>query len=310
MTGLWCPLCGDASSARPARADVVGAWGMNPLCFWRRCSYRLWPWAAVRRGGPASVPSLRALLGAHRWHPAKCPSWIWSVLRRGARLLRWPARHPGARAVVSPSRGLPMATGVRPSVVRVTYRPPLRWIPTRAADDGRAGRADRGEGESSMTVLDDIIAGVREDLAVREAATPLAVVKEQADRRTSALDCLNRLRAEDAVRVIAEVKRSSPSKGALATIKDPAALAAEYEKGGAARHLGAHGGASLPRLAGRPGRRARPRRHPRAPQGLRRHAVPGLGGAGARRGPRPADRRRPRADGARVAGRARALPRA
>ena len=34
--------------------------------------------------------------------------------------------------------------------------------------------------------------------------------------------------------MIAEVKRSSPSKGALATIKDPAALAAEYEKGGAA----------------------------------------------------------------------------
>lgn len=85
-----------------------------------------------------------------------------------------------------------------------------------------------------MTVLDDIIAGVRQDLAVREEATPLALVKEQADRRPSALDCLNRLRAEDAVRVIAEVKRSSPSKGALATIKDPAALAAEYEKGGAA----------------------------------------------------------------------------
>jgi len=85
-----------------------------------------------------------------------------------------------------------------------------------------------------MTVLDDIIAGVRQDLAVREEATPLALVKEQADRRPSALDSLNRLRAEDAVRVIAEVKRSSPSKGALAAIKDPAALAAEYEKGGAA----------------------------------------------------------------------------
>jgi indole-3-glycerol phosphate synthase len=33
--------------------------------------------------------------------------------------------------------------------------------------------------------------------------------------------------------VIAEVKRSSPSKGALATISDPAALAASYEQAGA-----------------------------------------------------------------------------
>ena len=85
-----------------------------------------------------------------------------------------------------------------------------------------------------MTVLDDIVAGVRQDLAVREQATPLAEVKERANRRESAIECVGRLRAEDAVRVIAEVKRSSPSKGALATIKDPAALAAEYEKGGAA----------------------------------------------------------------------------
>lgn len=83
------------------------------------------------------------------------------------------------------------------------------------------------------TVLDDIVAGVREDLAVREAATPLAVLKERAARTAEAKDCVSRLRVEDAVTVIAEVKRSSPSKGALATITDPAALAAEYEKGGA-----------------------------------------------------------------------------
>jgi indole-3-glycerol phosphate synthase len=83
------------------------------------------------------------------------------------------------------------------------------------------------------TVLDGIVAGVREDLAEREAATPLAVVKERAARVPGAQDCIRRLRVEDAVTVIAEVKRSSPSKGALATITDPAALAAEYEKGGA-----------------------------------------------------------------------------
>ena len=49
----------------------------------------------------------------------------------------------------------------------------------------------------------------------------------------SAVQAVARLKAPDAVTVIAEVKRSSPSKGALAAISDPAALAAEYEKGGA-----------------------------------------------------------------------------
>jgi indole-3-glycerol phosphate synthase len=85
-----------------------------------------------------------------------------------------------------------------------------------------------------MTVLDEIIAGVREDLAVREARTPLHLLKERASRVPEAKECVSRLRAEDAVGVIAEVKRCSPSKGALAPISDPAALAAEYEKGGAA----------------------------------------------------------------------------
>jgi indole-3-glycerol phosphate synthase len=84
-----------------------------------------------------------------------------------------------------------------------------------------------------MTVLDDIIVGVREDLAVREAATPLSALKEKALRQPNALECVSRLSGEDAVAVIAEVKRSSPSKGALAPITDPAALAREYEKGGA-----------------------------------------------------------------------------
>lgn len=85
-----------------------------------------------------------------------------------------------------------------------------------------------------MTVLDDIIVGVREDLAVREAHTPLSALKERAARVPEAKECVSRLSGEDAVGVIAEVKRSSPSRGALAEISDPAALAAEYEKGGAA----------------------------------------------------------------------------
>lgn len=85
-----------------------------------------------------------------------------------------------------------------------------------------------------MTVLDEIVAGVRADLARREEAVPLAAVKERAARVPGAKDALARLHDEAAVGVIAEVKRSSPSKGNLAPIADPAALAAEYEAGGAA----------------------------------------------------------------------------
>jgi indole-3-glycerol phosphate synthase len=89
------------------------------------------------------------------------------------------------------------------------------------------------EEDTHMTVLDDIIVGVREDLAVREAATSLADLKEKARHQSNALECVSRLSGADAVAVIAEVKRSSPSKGSLASIDDPAALAREYEKGGA-----------------------------------------------------------------------------
>jgi indole-3-glycerol phosphate synthase len=84
-----------------------------------------------------------------------------------------------------------------------------------------------------MSVLDEIIDGVRLDLADREAATPLDDLKETARRQREALDPMPVFRA-DGVSVIAEVKRESPSRGPLASIDDPAALAASYEAGGAA----------------------------------------------------------------------------
>ncbi len=83
-----------------------------------------------------------------------------------------------------------------------------------------------------VTVLDDIVAGVRADLESRMATTPLDQLKALADRRPAARDLRSVLSA-DGVQVIAEVKRSSPSKGQLAAIADPAALACDYEAGGA-----------------------------------------------------------------------------
>ncbi|MGB8651672.1 MAG: indole-3-glycerol phosphate synthase TrpC [Mycobacteriales bacterium] len=83
-----------------------------------------------------------------------------------------------------------------------------------------------------MSVLDDIIVGVREDLAARQAVVSLEQLKERAQALPPAQDGVAALR-QPGIAVVAEVKRSSPSKGALAAIADPAALAEDYEAGGA-----------------------------------------------------------------------------
>ncbi|WP_147050432.1 indole-3-glycerol phosphate synthase TrpC, partial [Kocuria flava] len=89
--------------------------------------------------------------------------------------------------------------------------------------------------KSTGTVLDAIVEGVREDMAARREQVGLEELRALAAARPPALDAESALRgpAADAVQVIAEVKRSSPSKGALAEIGDPARLAAAYEDGGA-----------------------------------------------------------------------------
>ena len=78
------------------------------------------------------------------------------------------------------------------------------------------------------------MAGVLEDLKDLENRVPLTLVKQMEQAVPEAKDALGALRGRDgAVKIISEVKRSSPSKGALAQIPDPAALASMYEAGGA-----------------------------------------------------------------------------
>jgi indole-3-glycerol phosphate synthase len=81
-------------------------------------------------------------------------------------------------------------------------------------------------------VLDDIVAGVRLDVAGRQAVVSLDEIKLRAAAAPAPNDALAALLAPG-VGVIAEVKRRSPSAGTLADIGDPAALAREYESGGA-----------------------------------------------------------------------------
>jgi indole-3-glycerol phosphate synthase len=84
-----------------------------------------------------------------------------------------------------------------------------------------------------VSVLDEILVDVRADLAERQRKAPLTQLKDAASRAAPTRDVMGCLRG-DRVAVIAEVKRASPSKGALAAIADPAALAIDYEAGGAA----------------------------------------------------------------------------
>lgn len=81
-----------------------------------------------------------------------------------------------------------------------------------------------------MSVLEQIIVGVREDLEMRRISKEQLF--EQIAQAARPLDALEFLRGAE-IAVIAEVKRSSPSKGVLAQISDPASLAKIYQDNGA-----------------------------------------------------------------------------
>ncbi|CAN5323951.1 indole-3-glycerol phosphate synthase TrpC [Frigoribacterium sp. UYMn621] len=82
-------------------------------------------------------------------------------------------------------------------------------------------------------MLADLVSGAIQDASERRALRTLAEVEAAALARPAAIDALAALAPASRVRIIAEVKRASPSRGALADIPDPAALAVSYETGGA-----------------------------------------------------------------------------
>jgi len=90
----------------------------------------------------------------------------------------------------------------------------------------------QGEPSAPGNVLDEILAGVREDVAARQQTVSLDQLKRRTAAAPPPLDAHAALR-RPGVAVIAEVKRASPSKGQLAEIPDPADLASEYAGGGA-----------------------------------------------------------------------------
>ena len=82
-------------------------------------------------------------------------------------------------------------------------------------------------------MLADLTAGAVEDAEARASVRPLADVESAALAQRPALDVLAALAPSDRVKIIAEVKRASPSRGDLAAIPDPALQARRYEEGGA-----------------------------------------------------------------------------
>jgi indole-3-glycerol phosphate synthase len=82
-------------------------------------------------------------------------------------------------------------------------------------------------------VLADLVAGALADASERRAALSLADVEAAALDAPPALDAIAALSPRDSVHIIAEIKRASPSRGALAEIPDPASLAVSYVSGGA-----------------------------------------------------------------------------
>lgn len=82
-------------------------------------------------------------------------------------------------------------------------------------------------------MLDNLLQGALEDAKTREAVRSLSQVEAEALQAPPALSALDFLAPADHMKVIAEVKRASPSRGDLAAIQEPHDLALQYELGGA-----------------------------------------------------------------------------
>lgn len=88
-------------------------------------------------------------------------------------------------------------------------------------------------GSSMSNILDKIVSVKRKEVETAIRERPMRDVMRAADTAQPALDFLAPLRNSGSIRLIAEVKKASPSKGVLRSDFDPVAIAQAYEQGGA-----------------------------------------------------------------------------
>ena len=84
------------------------------------------------------------------------------------------------------------------------------------------------------TILDKIVAQTREDLVQKKKRHSAADFRSFPLYEVPRRDFKAGLRKEDCIRVIAEVKKASPSKGIIREDFDPVRIAAQYDEAGAA----------------------------------------------------------------------------
>jgi indole-3-glycerol phosphate synthase len=82
-------------------------------------------------------------------------------------------------------------------------------------------------------VLESLYAGAVADANARQELVSLSEIEKFASAAKPPLNAIALLSSGEFVKVIAEIKRASPSKGHLATIEDPASLASVYQSAGA-----------------------------------------------------------------------------
>ena len=82
-------------------------------------------------------------------------------------------------------------------------------------------------------MLESLYAGAVADANARQELVSFPEIERFASEAKPALNAIELLSSGEFVKVIAEIKRASPSKGHLATIQDPASLASVYQSAGA-----------------------------------------------------------------------------